>query len=221
MKKTLAIALLASAFVMPGILAAADNVRFAPIPADKLTAKQNEFIKALTDSPRSGNGGGGNINNPPFKVYMRSPEYGIEAIKISDYLRFDTGLDNRLTELAIIIAARNWDNDYIWTAHYGAAVKAGVDPSVGADIAAGKRPAKMKDDEAIVYDLLTEIYRDRKVSDATFAKTVGKYGEKGIMDIIGLAAYYGNTAMALIVANGTRPAGNEPKLQKLTQNFPK
>jgi 4-carboxymuconolactone decarboxylase len=220
MKKTIAIALLA-AFAAPGLLSAADNTRFPPIPADKQTAKQKEFIQALTQSPRAANGGGGNINNPPFKVYLRSPEYGIEAIKISDYLRFETGLEDRLTELAILIAARNWDNDYIWTAHYGAAVKGGLDPSVGADIAAGKRPAKMKEDEAIVYDLLTEIYRDRKVSDATFAKAVGKYGEKGIMDIIGLAAYYGNTAMALIVSNGTRPAGNEPKLQKLAQNFPK
>jgi 4-carboxymuconolactone decarboxylase len=220
MKKTIAIALLA-AFAAPSLLSAADNTRFPPISADKQTAKQKEFTKALTESPRSANGGGGNINNPPFKVYLRSPEFGIEAIKMSDYLRFDTGLENRLTELAIIIAARNWDNDYIWTAHYGAAVKAGLDPSVGADIAAGKRPSKMKEDEAIVYDLLTEIYRDRKVSDATFANARAKYGEKGIMDLIGLASYYGNTAMALIVSNGTRPAGNEPKLQKLTQNFPK
>jgi 4-carboxymuconolactone decarboxylase len=220
MKKIIAIALLA-AFAAPGLVSAADNVRFPPIPADKQTAKQKEFVKALTDSPRSANGGGGNINNPPFKVYLRSPEFGIEAIKMSDYLRYDTGLENRITELAILIAARNWDSDYIWTAHYGPAVKGGLDPSVAADMAAGKRPTKMKEDEAIVYDLLTEIYRDRKVSDATFAKAVGKYGEKGIMDLIGLASYYGNTAMALIVSNGTRPAGNEPKLQKLAQAFPK
>jgi 4-carboxymuconolactone decarboxylase len=220
MRKILAMALLA-ALAAPGLLAAADNSRFPPIPADKQTAKQKEFIKALTDSPRAANGTGGNIANPPFKVYLRSPEFGIEAIEMSDYLRFGTGLEDRLTELAILIAARNWDNDYIWTAHYGAAVKGGLDPSVGADLAAGKRPTRMKEDEAIIYDLLTEIYRDRKVSDATFAKAVGKYGEKGIMDIIGLASYYGNTAMAVIVANGTRPAGNEPKLQKLTQNFPK
>jgi 4-carboxymuconolactone decarboxylase len=220
MKKTFALALL-MAFAAPTLLAAADNVRFPPIPADKLTDKHKEFIKMLGDSPRAANGTGGQTNNPPFKVYMRSPDYGIQAIKISDYLRFGTGLDNRLTELAIMIAARNWDSDYIWTPHYAAAVKAGVDPSVGADIAAGRRPAKMKDDEAIVYDLLTEIYRDRKVSDATFAKTVARYGEKGVMDIIGLASYYGNTAMAVIVANGTRAAGSEPKLEKLAQNFPK
>src|SRR5258706_13528872 len=167
----------------PSLWRAGKNPGFPPIPADKQTAKEKEFIKALTDSPRSANGGGGNINNPPFKVYLRSPEFGIEAIKMSDYLRFDTGLADRLTELAIIIAARNWDNDYIWTAHYGAAVKGGLDPSVGADIAAGKRPSKMKEDEAIVYDLLTEIYRDRDISDATFAKARAKYGEKGITDI--------------------------------------
>ena len=74
MKKTIAIALLA-AFAAPGLLSAADNTRFPPIPADKQTAKQKEFIKALTQSPRAANGGGGNINNPPFKVYLRSPEF--------------------------------------------------------------------------------------------------------------------------------------------------
>jgi 4-carboxymuconolactone decarboxylase len=220
MRNTFAIALLA-AIAAPSLLTAAENTRFPPIPADQMTAKQKEFVKTLTDSPRAGNGGGGNITNPPFKAYLRSPEFGIDAIKISDYLRFGTELPPRLSELVIIIAARNWDNDYIWTAHYGAAVKGGLDPSVGADIAAGKRPSKMKEDEVIVYDLLSEIYRDRKVSDATFAKAKAKYGEKGIMDIIGLASYYGNTAMTLIVADGSRPAGNEPKLQKLTQNFPK
>ena len=222
MKKIFAIVLLAS-IAAPSLLAAAENNRFPPIPVDQMTAKQKEFAQTLKDSPRAGGGagGGGNISNPPFKVYLRSPEFGIDAIKISDYLRFGTELAPRLSELAIIIAARNWDNDYIWTAHYGAAVKGGLDPSVGADIAAGKRPSKMKEDEVIVYDLLTEIYRDRKVSDATFAKAKAKYGEKGIMDIIGLASYYGNTAMTLIVADASRPAGNEPKLQKLTQNFPK
>jgi 4-carboxymuconolactone decarboxylase len=220
MKKTMTIALL-MAMAAPGLLAAADNVRFPPIPPDQMTAKQKEFATMLGDSPRAANGTGGQVNNPPFKVYLRSPEFGIEAIKMSDYLRFGTDLENRLTELAIIIAARNWDNDYIWTAHYGAGVRGGLDPSVGADIAAGKRPTKMKEDETALYDLLVEIYRDRKVGDATFAKAVEKFGEKGVMDIIGLASYYGNTAMTLIAANASRPAGNEPKLQKLAQNFPK
>src|SRR5258706_13667024 len=78
----------------PSLWRAGKNPGFPPIPADKQTAKEKEFIKALTESPRSANGGGGNINNPPFKVYLRSPEFGIEAIKMSDYLRLGTGLED-------------------------------------------------------------------------------------------------------------------------------
>src|SRR5216684_8612327 len=206
MKKFMTVGLLAAAFAIPGALIAAETQRFAPVDPKAYSPAQQEFAKLMTVGPRAGT-----ITNAPFKVYFASPEFGLVAIKMSNYLRWGTGLDARLSELAIIIAGRHWTSDYIWHAHYPLAVKGGLDPSVGADIAAGKRPTKMKEDETIIYDLLTEIYRDRKVSDATFAKGVAKYGEKGIMDIIGLAAYYGNTAMALIVSNGTRPAGNEPK----------
>jgi hypothetical protein len=83
MKKFLGLALLTSAFLSPGILAAADVVaRFPSISPDAYTAKQKEFAKILADSPRAGN-----VNNPPFKVYFRSPEFAVEAIKMSvDYL---------------------------------------------------------------------------------------------------------------------------------------
>jgi 4-carboxymuconolactone decarboxylase len=216
MKKLLGIALLASAFIIPGALVAADNVRFAPIAPDKFTAQQKEFAKLMNEGPRNGN-----LTNAPFKVYFASPEFGLEAIKMSNYLRWGTGLDARLSELAIIIAARHWTSDYIWHAHYPLAVKGGLDPSVGADIAAGKRPSKMKEDETIIYDLLTEIYRDHDISDATYAKARAKYGEKGITDIQALASYYGVTAMALITAREKTAPGDEPKLQRLAQAFPK
>src|SRR5436309_13117248 len=117
----------------------------------------------------------------------------------------------------IQVSARNWGSDYIWHAHYPAAVKGGLDPSVPADVAAGRKPTKLKADEAIIYNLLSEIYRDNKLSDATYNSALAKYGEKGITDIIGLAAYYGITAMALITANAPTAPGDEPKLQSLTQ----
>ena len=140
---------------------------------------------------------------------------------MSDYLRWGTGLEDRLTELAIIIAARNWNSAYIWRAHYPAAVKGGLDPSVGADIAAGRRPTKMKADEALIYDFLTQMYRDKDISDATFNAMKAKFGEKGITNIMGLAGYYGITAMALITAKQPVPPGDEPKLAQLAQVFPK
>ena len=140
---------------------------------------------------------------------------------MSDYLRWGTSLEPRLIEFTILIAARQWSSSYIWHAHYPAAVKAGLDPKIPAAMAAGRRPEGMKADEAIIYDLITQIYRDKSVSDASFSAATAKYGEKSVTDIIGLASYYGITAMALIAANAPTAPGDEPKLQAVAQIFPK
>lgn len=217
MKNIFKVALLAAALVVPTAMAAQNGaVRFAPIDPAKYSAQQKQFAELMTKGPRNGN-----ITNAPFKVYFASPEYGLNAIQMSNYLRWGTGMDARLSELAIIISARNWGSGYIWHAHYPLAVKGGLDPKVGAAIAAGQRPTGMKEDEEIVYNLLTEIYRDHDISEATYARAKAKFGEKGIADIQGLAAYYGITAMALITAKATFPAGDEPKLAQLAQAFPK
>ena len=214
--KTLFVTACVAALAVPAILLAADNARFPPIDQTKWNAQQQEFSRLMSSA---GTRAGG-ITNAPFKVYFASPEFGLEAIRMSNYLRWGTGLDARLAELAILIAGRQWTSDYIWHAHYPLAIKGGLDPSVAADIAAGKRPAKMKEDEAIVYDLLVEIYRDHSVSDATYAKARAKYGEKGVTDIVGLGSYYGVTAMAIIVSNTETAPGDEPKLQRIAQVFP-
>ena len=217
MKNILKIALLAAVLTVPTAMAAQNGaVRFAPIDPGKYTAQQKQFAELMTKGPRNGN-----ITNAPFKVYFASPEFGLNAIQMSNYLRWGTGMDARLSELAIIISARNWGSGYIWHAHYPLAVKGGLDPKIGAAIAAGQRPTGMKEDEEIIYNLLTEIYRDHDISEATYARAKAKFGEKGIADIQGLAAYYGVTAMALITAKATFPAGDEPKLVALAQAFPK
>ena len=65
-------------------------------------------------------------------------------------------------------------------------------------IAAGKRPDSMKDDEAALYDLATALYRDRKVTDPVYKAALEKFGERGIMDIIGIIGYYDLVSMTLI-----------------------
>jgi len=216
MKYLLTMGLLAAAITLPQLTVAQDNVRFPEIRPEQLSPAQKQFADALKNSPRNGN-----INNPPFKVYVRSPEFGRHAIAMSDYLRWGTALEPRLTELTILITARQWSSSYIWRAHYPAAIKGGLDPKIPAAMAAGQRPEGMKADEAIIYDLITQIYRDKSVSDATFNAAAVKYGEKGVTDIIGLASYYGITAMALIAAKAPTAPGDEPKLQPVAQVFPK
>ncbi len=79
----------------------------------------------------------------------------------------------------------------------------------------------MKEDEALFYDLITQVYRDHVVSDATYETAAKKFGEKGITNAVGLAGYYGIIPMAFATAKASYPADEEPKLERLAQVFPK
>jgi 4-carboxymuconolactone decarboxylase len=210
MKNILAIASLA-ALALP--LAAAAQERYPTLSPDQLTAQQKAYIENLAKPPRNNTTG---LKNPPFKVYMRSPELAPKLEAISDYVRWGTGLPPRLTELAIMITARHWSSQWIWRGHYRGGVRGGLDPSVGADIAAGKRPEKLKEDEAILYNYATEMYRDKAVSDATFAAAVKAFGEKGLIDLVATMGYYDTVAMTLITAKAVAPKEDDvPQLAAL------
>jgi 4-carboxymuconolactone decarboxylase len=204
-------ALFAAAFTLP--LAAAAQERYAPLNPDQLTAEQKAYVEHLQQPPRNNTTA---LKNPPFRVYMRSPALASKLEEVSDYVRWGTGLAPRLTELAIMITARQWSNQWIWRGHYRAAVRGGLDPSVGADIAAGRRPQKMKQDETILYDYAMEMYREKAVSDATFAAAVREFGEKGLIDLVATMGYYDTVAMTLITAKAVAPKEDDiPQLAAL------
>jgi 4-carboxymuconolactone decarboxylase len=211
MRNVHSIAALAAAVALP--LAAAAQERYPTLSPDQLTPEQKAYIENLAKPPRNNTTG---LKNPPFKVYLRSPELAPKLEAISDYVRWGTGLPPRLTELAIMVTARQWSSQWIWRGHYRAAVRGGLDPSVGADIAAGKRPEKLKEDEAILYNYATEMYRDKAVSDATFAAAVKAFGEKGLIDLVATMGYYDTVAMTLITAKAVAPKEDDvPQLASL------
>jgi 4-carboxymuconolactone decarboxylase len=211
MKYMLTTAFVAAAFALP--LAAAAQERYRALNPDQLSAEQKAYVESLQKPPRNNTTA---LKNPPFKVYMRSPELANKLEAVSDYVRWGTGLQPRLTELAIMITARQWSSQWIWRGHYRAAVRGGLDASVGADIAAGKRPEKMKEDETILYNYATEMYRDKAVSDATYGAAVKQFGEKGLIDLIATMGYYDTVAMTLITAKAVAPKEEDvPQLAAL------
>ena len=193
-------ALVTAAFALP--LAAVAQERYPTLTPDQLSPQQKAYVDNLQKPPRNNTTA---LQNPPFKVYMRSPDLAKKLEEVSDFVRWESGQPPRLTELAILITARQWSNQWIWRGHYHAGVKGGLDPSVGADIAAGRRPEKMKEDETILYNYATEMYRDKAVSDPTFAAAVKAFGEKGLIDLVATMGYYDTVAMTLITAKAVAP----------------
>jgi 4-carboxymuconolactone decarboxylase len=191
---------------------AEDMVRFAPLKPEELTPAQKAWAEELAAPPRNGK-----ITNPPFRAYIRSPDLAPKLTALADYLRWHSSLPPRLSELAILITAREWTAQYEWYAHYPHAIEGGLDPKVAAAIAAGKRPEGMRDDETALYDLVTSLYHDKKVTDAVYKAALDKFGERGIMDIIGIIGFYDITSMTLITMQAGAPDGKPAPLPVLAK----
>jgi 4-carboxymuconolactone decarboxylase len=209
MKYPLAAACLALIVAMPQMSRAEDIARFAPLKADELSPSQKAWAEMIVAPPRNAK-----FTAPPYRAYIRNPDLAPRLSALSEYLRWNTSLPPRLSELAILITARQWTAQYEWFAHYPLALKGGLDPKVAADVAAGKRPDNMRDDEAALYDLATALYRDRKVSDPVYKAALEKFGERGIMDIIG---YYDLVSMTLITMQAGAPNDSVPPLPVLSR----
>jgi 4-carboxymuconolactone decarboxylase len=193
-------------------VAAHADERFSELRLDQLTPEQQQMAVMLKTPPRSSE-----LNGGPFNAYARSPGLGVLLLHVSDYVRFNSSLPPRLSEFAIMIAARQWSQPYEWRAHYPLAVKGGLDRQILVDLGAGRRPQGMKEDETAVYDFCTELYRDKNVSDGAFKAALSRFGERGIMDLIGIIGYYDIASMALIVQKTTAKPVEEAPLLSLTR----
>ena len=179
--------------------------RLPRIAPERMTEEQKAVAAAITAGPR------GEVRGP-FIALMRSPGLAGPLQQVGEYLRWRCPLDRRIAEMATLIAARHWTQQYEWNAHYTHAMNAGLSPAIAEAIAEGRRPQGMAQDEEILHDLLTEALHNRGLCDATYARALAQFGEQGIVELLAIAGYYSMLAMILNVARTPLPAGKEPQL---------
>ena len=141
----------------------------------------------------------------PFEPLMHSPEVMSQARAMGDYLRYKSAVGDTLSELAILLTAREWTQDYEWYVHYPIALKAGIRPEVADAIAEGRRPTALSADEEIVYDYAMELLKNKQVSNSTFERAKSRFGAKGVVDMTGIVGYYSFLGMQLNVAQYPLP----------------
>jgi 4-carboxymuconolactone decarboxylase len=212
MKRLVTLLIVAASLAVAPSVRADDITRFLPMKAEQLNPEQKKWAELISAPPRNAK-----FVNPPYRAYITNPDLANRLTALSEYLRWNTSLPPRLSELAILITARQWTAQYEWYAHYPLALKGGLDPKIADAIADGKRPDGMKEDETALYDLASELYRDRKVSDPVYKAALGQFGERGIMDIIGIIGYYDLVSMTLITMQAGMPDDKVKPLPALTR----
>jgi len=195
-----------ASFALIGVSAQAED-RLPTIPPAQYSPEQKQAaaeFEAARKVPVFG----------PFEPLMYSPAVMSQARAMGDYLRYKSAIGNTLSELAILLTAREWTQDFEWSVHYPIAMKAGIRQDVADAIAEGRRPASLSADEEIVYDYAMELLKNKQVSNLTFERAKTRFGAKGVVDMTGIVGYYTFLAMQLNAAQYA-PAKDAKKLPRL------
>jgi 4-carboxymuconolactone decarboxylase len=180
--------------------------RFRPLKPEELDAEQRRVHDAIAGGPRGAVRG-------PFNALLRSPALADQAQKLGEHVRFRSSLPDRLNELAILVTARYWKAQYEWYAHAKLADKAGLNLQVVLSIKEGKTPEQLQPDEKAVYEFAHELHHGKAVSDARFDAVKQLFGEKGVVDLIGVCGYYTLVSMILNVERVPLPEGEPDPLK--------
>jgi 4-carboxymuconolactone decarboxylase len=184
--------------------------RFPKISMEQLNPEQQAVAAEVLKQSSAGLGG-------PYGMLIKSPELLKRYLLMTEYLRQKTSLPHRLNEMAILLEARLWDAQYEWWAHEPLARKAGVPDAVMEDIRAGKRPATMQPDEAVVYDVVTEILNKRQLSDDTFGRAKQILGEQQVVDLVAVTGFYVMVSAVVIAGRIEIPNGGAPPMPVLVK----
>jgi len=168
------------------------NTRLPALPREQMDAQQQAMLDAILNGPRK------NLNGP-FAAWLHSPQLGELAQRLGAYCRYDTGLSLRHSELAILVTAAQWQSQAEWHIHLPIALAAGVPAAQAEQIRLRQIPVFAEQGDHLIWLFALELYRDKRVSDATYAACCQQFGLPVLVNLVGLLGYYALVAMTLNV----------------------
>jgi 4-carboxymuconolactone decarboxylase len=204
--KSIVFAIAVAATILGAARPAAEE-RLGPIPPAQMTDLQKQVVAEFTKARPDG----------PFGFwwgYLRVPEVVLPFLEIQTHIHsvMETeqgALGEKLTHFAMLIAARHWTQQVIWSLHDKSAIESGLKPEILDALASGRRPPGMSEDEDIVYDFCIELEQNHSVSDATYERMVARFGERGVAEATLIQGEYTIMSMFMNVAR-TPVEGSTP-----------
>jgi 4-carboxymuconolactone decarboxylase len=168
--------------------------RLKTIENRDMTERQRQIHDEIASGPR------GQVRGP-LAIWLYRPELADRAQRLGQYCRYNTSLEPRLSELAILTTACIWNAAFEWQTHVPHALAGGVDSSIIDSLSADQTPYFANEDEEIVYRVTREINITRQLSDDTYNQVVKILGIEATVDLIGLLGYYALISMTIKAFN--------------------
>jgi alkylhydroperoxidase/carboxymuconolactone decarboxylase family protein YurZ len=120
-------------------------------------------------------------------------------------------LDPRTRELAILVACCETNYNLEWNGHAASGLKAGMDAKLIDVVRSNRALAGLNEKDATVIRFGRQMFHDKKVDSATFAKAVELWGKRGTMDLVSVMTTYAVSGYFAIAVDERSPEG-KPEL---------
>jgi 4-carboxymuconolactone decarboxylase len=170
---------------------------------ESMTPEQRAVYDKVVSGPR------GRVQGP-LRAAIHNPELADRWQALGALLRYNTTLNRRQSEIAILVTGRHCNSPFEWYAHRLEAEKAGIEAETIEAILAQRTPAGLADDEALVHQYALELNRHKSVSQATYERALERFGERAIVEVTALVGYYTMVAMTLNAHEIPLPEGIAP-----------
>ena len=172
-------------------------------------SEMSDDQKAIRDESTAGKRG---TFTPPARAWIHAPEVARHANRLGEYLRYNTTLGPRYSELAILVTARYWSAQYEWYAHKKMALQAGLEPKIIDDINHRRVPDFADAKSQLIYEFSESLHVNHVVPKLLYNKAIEMLGERGTVELVGLLGYYTLVSMTLNTFEFELPAGEVPEL---------
>lgn len=126
----------------------------------------------------------------PYGVLLHSPELAVRGAQLSNYVRWQSALTPVQREIAVMATAREFDAAVMWAGHVRLGREAGVREELIKVIAERRDLSELLEEEAEIVCFVREIFNENHVSDEAFNALLMRFGEQGVVDLVGLVGYY-------------------------------
>ncbi|MCP5143987.1 MAG: carboxymuconolactone decarboxylase family protein [Gammaproteobacteria bacterium] len=165
--------------------------RMPPIPLECLTASQRAVYDRIASGPRRQIGA-------PHWAWLRSPVLADKAQELGRFCRFETTVEPRLIEIAILTTAAHWQAALEWDLHESEALRMGLDATTIEAIRQQNGPRFETPAEQAVYRFTLQLWHERRTSADNYAGLVHAIGEQGAVELVGILGYYALISMTIV-----------------------
>jgi 4-carboxymuconolactone decarboxylase len=187
--------------------------RLPPVTRNDLDPEGQKIFDARTTPPTPGPG--------PGHLTISSPKvadaYGAlgRALGVPSGQTFPLG--NRVYQLVVLITAREIDQQYEWSAHEPAGLRAGLEQSV-IDVVKYDRDVKgLAEKDATLIQFLRTLMREHKVSSELWAKMMEGFGRQRTIDILALMGDYFTVGTMMNAVDQHLPPTRQALMPALTR----